>query len=399
MTIDPTWVTGAENSGFGSDHLPFARFIHSGIPCAGVRIGNWAFNLTTASAEQVFAHHFSEGDLTTFMQSGPRVWDEVRTWLQEILRDDVHREFAEMHLIDIQNIELLMPVDVGDYTDFYASENHASNVGKMFRPDAPPLLPNWKHMPVSYHGRAGTMVVSGTPIRRPRGQYVSAPSEPPMFGPCQRLDIEAELGFVIGGTTSLGHPIPVDEAESYIFGIVGLNDWSARDIQAWEYVPLGPNLGKSFATTISAWVTPWSAVGHAMRPLGDQDPKPLPHLAGRDLSQPNLEVSIIINGELLAKAPYESMYWSPTQMLAHMTSNGASIRTGDIFGSGTISGSTIGERGSLLEITWNGTETWGPHQQTFLRDGDEVILEYECEGEFGPLRLGSVSGTILAANG
>jgi fumarylacetoacetase len=294
---------------------------------------------------------------------------------------------------------MLLPVDIADYVDFYASLDHSSNVGRIFRPDAPPLLPNWRHLPVSYHGRAGTVVPSGTPVRRPLGQIRPDPETPPVYEPSRKLDIEAELGFVIGVPSSQGEPVPIEEYESRVFGVVGLNDWSARDIQAWEYVPLGPHLAKSFATSISTWLTPLAALEPARIPLPEQNPEPLPHLTSDSLFGLDIAVEVEINGETVARPPYRSMYWSPAQMLAHMTSNGASSRTGDLFGSGTISGPEREQRGSLLELSWNGRDLWraGGPGGAFLRDGDEVVLRYRSRGVYSEIILGEVTGVIQPA--
>ena len=230
-----------------------------------------------------------------------------------------------------------LPIEVADYVDFYASEHHASNVGTMFRPGGPPLTPNWKHQPIGYHGRSGTVVPSGTPVVRPNGQRKAPDAEAPSFGPSRRLDIEAELGFVVGVGSAQGTSVGVDAFAEHVFGVVILNDWSARDLQAWEYVPLGPFLGKSFATSISAWVLPLAALDAARCPLPRQDPPLLDYLRG-DAYGFAIEVEVWLNGYLVSTCPYASMYYSPAQMVAHLTSNGASLRTGDLLGSGTISG-------------------------------------------------------------
>jgi fumarylacetoacetase len=289
---------------------------------------------------------------------------------------------------------------VGDYVDFYASLHHASNVGRIFRPDQEPLLPNWRHLPVGYHGRGGTVVVSGTPVVRPCGQRKSTEEDSPTFGPSLRLDIEAELGFVLGVGSELGSRIGVDELEQHVFGVVGLNDWSARDIQAWEYVPLGPFLGKSFATSIGAWVTPLAALAAARTELPAQDPAPLPYLVATG-SAPgqalDIAVEVVLNGEVVSRPPYRTMYWSPAQMLAHLTVNGASTRTGDLFASGTISGPEPDTRGSFLELSWGGKEPFAGGR-TFLEDGDEVVLRYSAPGTGGGrITLGDVAGRIEPA--
>jgi fumarylacetoacetase len=287
---------------------------------------------------------------------------------------------------------------VADYVDFYASEHHATNVGKIFRPDNAALPPNWKHLPIGYHGRSGTVVVSGTDVVRPTGQRKGPTDPAPVFGPSIRLDIEAELGFVLGGATPLGSRVCVDDAPDHLFGLVILNDWSARDVQAWEYVPLGPFLGKSFATSVSAWVTPLDALEPARVSLpGQTDPPVLPYLEGRARGiDVHLEVSL--NGTVVSRPEYSTMYWSPEQMLAHLTVNGASLRDGDLFGSGTVSGPEKDSRGSLLELTWNGTEPLtlsDGSTRGFLEDGDTVTMTAWAPGHGGArIGLGEVTGTI-----
>jgi fumarylacetoacetase len=293
-----------------------------------------------------------------------------------------------------------MPFEVADYVDFYASEHHASNLGRLFRPDAEPLLPNWKHLPVGYHGRAGTVVVSGTDIVRPCGQR-KAPEEPaPSYGPTRRLDIEAELGFVVGTGSALGDRIGVDEFAEHVFGVVLVNDWSARDLQAWEYVPLGPHLGKSFATSVSPWVVPLAALEDARVPLPGQDPEPLPYLLSDQDWGLDVELTVDWNGEPVSRPPYREMYWSPAQMLAHMTVNGAAARTGDLFASGTISGPEKHQYGAFIELTRGGREpvTVKGEERTFLLDGDEVVISATAPGAGGArIGFGEVAGTISPA--
>jgi len=294
-------------------------------------------------------------------------------------------------------VTMLLPFAVGDYVDFYASEHHASNVGRMFRPDSEPLLPNWKNLPVGYHGRSGTVVASGTDVVRPSGQRKPPDADAPTYGPSTRLDIEAELGFVVGAPSKLASRVGVDDFAQHVFGLVGLNDWSARDIQAWEYVPLGPFLGKSFATSVSHWVTPLAALDAAWVDLPGQDPDPLPYLQGSAARGLDIDVEVELNGDVVSRPPYASLYWSPAQMLAHMTVNGASLRTGDLFASGTISGAEREQRGSFLELSWGGKEPFAGGR-TFLEDGDEVVLRYTAPGTGGGrIALGEVAGTILPA--
>jgi fumarylacetoacetase len=292
-----------------------------------------------------------------------------------------------------------LPIEVADYVDFYASEYHAANLGRLFRPNDPePLLPNWKHLPVWYHGRSASIVVSGTEIVRPYGQRKGPKDTEPIFGPSVRLDIEAEIGFIVGTGNAMGEPIPVDQAEEHIFGVVLFNDWSARDIQAWEYVPLGPNLGKSFASTISPWVVPMLALQAATVDTPEQKPDVLPYLA---LDRPwGLDVSLEVewNGEVVSRPRYAAMYWSPAQMLAHLTVNGAPTRTGDLFASGTVSGPERDQAGSLIELTWNGSEpvTVAGAKRTFLEDGDEIVLRASAPGADGSrIGFGEARGVIV----
>jgi fumarylacetoacetase len=289
-----------------------------------------------------------------------------------------------------------LPFAVADYVDFYSSLEHATNLGRMFRPDAEPLLPNWRWLPVGYHGRAGTVVVDGTGVRRPRGQRRTPGADVPSYGPSQRLDIELELGFVVGVPSELGEPVPVERFADHVFGVVVVNDWSARDIQAWEYVPLGPFLGKSFQTSISAWVTPLALLeGHRVAgPV--QEPAPLPYLAGgRDWGL-DLDLEVELNGAVVSRSNARELYWTMPQQLAHATANGASVRTGDLMATGTISGAARGSEGSLIELARNGTEPVrlpDGTERSFLEDGDTVVLRARA----GELELGEVRGTVLPA--
>ncbi|WP_028637284.1 fumarylacetoacetase [Nocardioides sp. URHA0032] len=386
-----TWVPGADGSLFDVDNLPYGVFALPGEePRVGVRIGDLVLDLApVAAAEMLDVHHvFEERSLNALMAEGRAVRESVRRWVSGLLTEEPERDLVEPHLVPLQEVTMHLPVEVADYVDFYASEHHASNVGRIFRPDGEALLPNWKHLPVGYHGRAGTVVASGTPVVRPRGQQRGG-----TFGTSKRLDIEAELGFVVGTGSELGTPVPYDAFADHVFGVVGLNDWSARDIQAWEYVPLGPFLGKSFATSISHWVTPIEALDAAWVDLPGQDPEPLPYLGPGAVRGLDIDVEIEVNGEVVSRPPYRTMYWSPAQMLAHLTVNGASLRTGDLFASGTISGPDPDQRGSLLEIGWG-------DESAFLADGDVVTLRYSAPGTAGGrLSLGEVVGVVEPARG
>ncbi|RBQ15588.1 fumarylacetoacetase [Spongiactinospora rosea] len=372
--------------GFGLDNLPYGVFARNGEPPrTGVRFGDHVLDLAAALGDEVFA----AGSLNPFMARGRAFWDDTRGRVRDLLATGEDR-----HLIPLHQVTLLLPVEVADYVDFYCSLEHASNVGQIFRPDQEPLKPNWRHLPVGYHGRAGTVVVSGTPVTRPSGQR-----RPGDVGPTAKLDIEAEVGYVVGTPSAFGSP--AGAFADHVFGVTLLNDWSARDIQAWEYVPLGPFLGKSFATSISPWVTPLAALAAARVPGREQDPQPVDYLRRSEPWGLDLALVVELNGEPVARPPYREMYWTPDQMLAHMTVNGASLRTGDLFASGTVSGPEFGQRGSLLELTWNGTDPIKlPSGETraFLEDGDTVTITATAPGaDGGRITLGEVSGTILPA--
>jgi fumarylacetoacetase len=292
---------------------------------------------------------FRSWSLNPFLARGRDVWRETHERVASL--------DAPAH--DPETVELLLPFSVADYVDFYSSLEHATNLGRILRPNQEPLLPNWRHLPIGYHGRAGTVVVSGTPIRRPRGQLKQGE-----FGATQRLDVELEIGFVVGTPSLLGEPVPHDRALEHVFGLVLVNDWSARDIQAWEYQPLGPFLGKSFATSISAWVVPLDELAGRRVELPPQEPEPLPYLRAEPWAY-DLPLEIELNGETLSRTNARHLYWSVEQQIAHVTVNGASLRTGDLLASGTISGTDPAARGSLIELFEN---------TRFLSDGDEVVL-------------------------
>jgi fumarylacetoacetase len=314
-----------------------------------------------------------------------------------VLSDEAYRDAVEPHLHALEAVTLHLPFEVADYVDFYASEHHAGNVGALFRPDDPRLPAAWRHLPIAYHGRAGTVVVSGTEVVRPSGQRRGA--DGPEFGPSTRLDIEAEIGFVVGGATSLGMPVPLSETADHLFGVVLLNDWSARDIQAWEYVPLGPFLGKSFATSISAWVTPMSALAAARVELPGQDPRPHEYLHDDEVVRGvDLHLEVRLNGTVVSRPESSHMYWSPEQMLAHLTVNGASLRDGDLFASGTVSGPEPHTLGCLLELTRNGAEPLTLDDgttRTYLEDGDVVTITAWAPGPDGSrVGVGEVTGRV-----
>ena len=397
------WVEGAAGSTYDVDNLPYGMFstAEGDAPRVGVRIGDYVLDAApVAPAEMLeIAHALEAPTLNQIMAAGRPTWTLLRTWFTHLLTDESARDLVEPNLSPVDRITLHQPFDVADYVDFYCSLQHATNVGRIFRPDGEALLPNWRHLPVGYHGRAGTVVVSGTPVIRPHGQRKPADSDVPVFGPSQRLDIEAEVGFVVGAPAGSGR-LGADDTPDHVFGVVLLNDWSARDIQAWEYVPLGPFLGKSFATSISGWVTPYDAFEAARVDLPRQEPVPLDYLSVDGKAGLEIDIEVLLNGEVVSRPPYASMYWSPAQMLAHMTVNGASLRTGDLFASGTVSGDERGQRGSFLELSWGGKEpfTAGGRERTFLEDGDEVVLRATAPGALGGrIALGEVSGRIEPA--
>ncbi|GGO12499.1 fumarylacetoacetase [Micromonospora parathelypteridis] len=397
-----TWVTGADGSPYGVTNLPYGVFrTDGGQPRIGVRIGSWVFDLAAAEAAELVlaAGALLRPTLNEFMALGRPQWTAVRQRITELLTDPSHRAAVEPMLVPLDDVELLLPIEVADYVDFYSSEHHASNVGQIFRPGQPPLLPNWKHLPIGYHGRAGTVVVSGTPVIRPTGQRASA--EGPVTGPSVRLDIEAEVGFVVGVPSALGDRVSVDDFADHVFGVVLVNDWSARDIQAWEYQPLGPFLGKSFATSISAWVTPLDALSDAFVPAPDQDPPVVDYLRAVPHLGLDLRLAVEWNGEQVSEPPFATMYWTPAQQLAHLTVNGASLRTGDLYASGTVSGPDRSQVGSFLELTWGGAEPikLGDESRTFLADGDTVTITATAPGPDGTtIALGQVTGTVRPAH-
>jgi fumarylacetoacetase len=398
-----SWVDGAAGSAFDVTNLPYGVFSHDGEdPRVGARIGDFVVDLAPLAATQLFnsGNVFQATSLNPFMALGRPAWHVARTWLVDLLSDVAERDEVEPYLIPMAQVDMRLPVEVADYVDFYCSREHATNVGRIFRPDAEALLPNWRYLPVGYHGRAGTVVPSGTPVVRPKGQRKAPDEKAPTYGPSRRLDIEAELGFVVGVGSRLGEPVRTRDFDDHVFGAVLLNDWSARDIQAWEYVPLGPFLGKSFATSISCWVVPIEALESARTHLPGQDPPPLSYLEVDGDAGLDIDVEIDLNGTVISRPPYSTMYWGPAQMLAHMTVNGASLRTGDLFASGTISGPDREQRGSLLELSWGGQEPFeiDGRPRSFLEDGDEVTLTATAPGPDGTrIGLGEVRGRIQPA--
>jgi len=362
-----------------------------GSPRAGARAGDRVLDLAALARAGLLdafpgaADAFAAPALDGFMAAGRAAWEATGAQLATLVGD----ARAERHSHAADDVAPVLPFTVADYADFYASLDHATNLGRLLRPGGEPLPPNWRHLPVGYHGRAGTVVVSGTDVVRPSGQFLAAGAGAPSFGPTTRLDIELELGFVIGTPSRLGEPVPVERALDHLFGVVLLNDWSARDLQAWEYQPLGPFLGKSFATSIGAWVTPLSALPRIAAPA--QRPEPLPYLREPPWAL-DVALEVELNGAIVARSNARHLYWTPAQMIAHLTANGASLRTGDLLGSGTISGPERDQRGSLIELGWNGAEPIelpGGATRTFLDDGDAVVLR--------GAGIGEVAGRIVPA--
>jgi fumarylacetoacetase len=402
-----TWLDVPADHPFGLQTLPYGVFSPAdGSPRVGVRIGDLVLDAAAAAARggMESGEVWACAGLNRFLALGPSAWAAARDWLTMVLSDDAHRDAVEPFLRPLADVTMHLPFAVGDYVDFYASEHHAGNVGAIFRPDRPDLPAAWKHLPIGYHGRAGTVVVSGTEVVRPNGQRKGADDPTPVFGPSVRLDIEAEVGFVVGGSTALGSAVPVDEAADHLFGVVLLNDWSARDIQAWEYVPLGPFLGKSFATSISAWVTPMAAFDDARIPVpGQADPEPLPYLRpnGPAAQGIDLHLEVCVNGSVVSRPEFRAMYWSPEQLLAHLTVNGATLRDGDLFASGTVSGPDPGSFGSLLELSWNGARPLAlddGSRRSFLENGDVVRMTAWAPGPDGSrVGVSEVVGRVVPA--
>jgi fumarylacetoacetase len=416
-----SWVPGADGSGFGIEHLPYGIVRRAGeAPRMAVRIGGLALDLAALGEAGLLAvpglsaETLNAPALGPFLSLGPGAWSATRARLVELL--DAAGEGArdvgalgERALVPLAAVEALLPVAVGDYVDFYSSLEHATNLGRILRPGGEPVLPNWRHLPVAYHGRAGSIVSTGTPVRRPSGQRApQEPSEGPTFGPERQLDFELELGFLTGAGSAPGATIPAHAAGEHIFGVVLVNDWSAREIQRWEAQPLGPFLGKSFATQIAAWVTPLEALAPHRVHGPRQDPPPLPYLRTDEpwAFDIDLEVAIVPAGShepvTVTRTNARELYWNAAQQLAHATSGGVAPRAGDLFASGTISGAEPGSYGSLIELSWGGTRPLvldGAESRegarTFLEDGDTVIMRGVAGAGRPRLELGEVRGTVL----
>ncbi len=403
-----TWIAG--NTDFPIDHLPYGVVQPANSqPRLGVAVGTNVLDLAACvragAVSAIDESVASAPSLNPLIDLGPEAWAALRSQLLELVRSPNGPRGATDLLHPVENVELLLPIDVADYVDFYSSLEHATNLGRFFRPDGDPLLPNWRHVPIGYHGRAGTVVASGQSIVRPRGQRKSPDEVAPTFGPSARLDIELELGAVLSRQRHPGD-LTVQEAHEHIFGLVLLNDWSARDIQSWEYQPLGPFLGKSFATTISPWVVPMASAERFLALAPVQDPPPLPYL--RDDRRRNFNIHLEIEvrphdsvtSTIVSTTNSSSIYWTFGQQIAHMVSNGATLRTGDLIGTGTISGEHPGSEGSFIELSKNGSDPFrvGEAARTFLEDGDTVALRGRLGDSNGP-SFGDCAGTIWPARG
>jgi fumarylacetoacetase len=417
-----SWLEVPDDSDFPIQNLPFGIFSTSSLsPRSGVAIGGNVLNLSalyaagflTTSTELPFTESdYAASNLNPIINYGKAATRALRSRLSFLLNSDSSelRDAQDSHastIIPLSSVTMHLPVNVGDYTDCYSSEDHARNVGKMFRDPENALLPNWKHMPVAYHGRASSIVVSGTPITRPHGQLKPSETEPPIFGASRLLDFELEMAFITHPGKPLGNPISTEEANDYIFGLVLFNDWSARDIQKWEYIPLGPFLGKNFASSISPWIVTLDALEPYSVSGPDQEPKVLPYLeySGNSHYDIDLEVEIIPeNGDakVVCRSNFKHMYWNMRQQLAHHTVNGCNIRGGDMIASGTISGPEEGSFGSMLEISWKGTKPVDMPdgtQRRFINDGDTVIMRGSQKTASGiSIGFGEVSGKLLPAN-
>lgn len=412
-----SWIEVPDKSDFPIQNIPFGVFITKNDDITiGTRIGNTAIDMGALQRLHYFDgieltdDMFMQDTLNDFISDGKKTWRLVRNRLAELfdaenpkLRDN--KEHRDIILFDVSEIEMLLPVQIGDYTDFYSSKEHATNVGKMFRDPENALLPNWLHIPVGYHGRSSTIVPSGVPVRRPNGQTLPAGETQPIFGPSRLVDFELETAFITTDANLMGEPIPVAEAEDYIFGMVLFNDWSARDIQKWEYVPLGPFLAKNFASSISPWIVTLDALEPFRVKSPEQNPKPFPYLQqeGEHAFDINLQVAIQPENEVetvVSNSNFKYMYWTMSQQLAHHTVNGCRVNSGDMMGSGTISGPTEDSFGSMLELTWGGKnpiQMKDGSERKFINDNDTVIIRGYCENDEIRIGFGECSSKLLPA--
>lgn len=415
-----SFVDVPHHSHFPIQNLPYGIFSPKtgGLPRVGVAIGEWVLDLSLLEARGMFdgpelraRSVFMQPALNTFMRLGRGAWREARQTIQELLRADnpTLRDNAllrERALLPMSAVHMHLPANIGDYTDFYSSREHASNVGAMFRGAENPLLPNWLHLPVAYHGRSSSIVVSGTAVHRPCGQTKAPDAAQPTFGPTRELDFELEMGFFVGPGNALGRAITAEAAADHIFGLVLLNDWSARDIQRWEYRPLGPFLAKNFATSISPWVVTLDALAPFRCAGPAQEPEPLPYLQSHDHCAYDIHLEVQLQtaaaGEtaVISRSNARYLYWSMCQQLAHHTATGCNLRPGDLLATGTISGPTPDSYGSMLELTWRGERPLalpGGETRQFLADGDTITLSGWCQGEGYRVGFGEVMGTIIPA--
>ena len=399
-----------ENSDFSIHNIPFGIFSTKNLsPRAGVAIGNHILDLVALSQLNVFDFDtsvFEKDTLNDFISLGKPITNIVRTSIQNWIFDKNSLMADKPNLFVLQSeSKMHLPIKIGDYTDFYSSLEHATNVGTMFRDKDNPLLPNWKHIPVGYHGRASSIIVSEEPIRRPKGQIMPLNSSQPIFQATQRLDFELEMAFITGIKTKIGEPISIEDAEDHIFGLVLLNDWSARDIQKWEYVPLGPFLGKSFASSISPWIVTLEALEQFKVSGPIQNTKVLPYLKYSGKKNYNIELEVSIKPEdsdeqVIAKSNFKYLYWNMTQQLTHQTVNGCNINVGDLYGSGTISGKSTDSYGSMLELSWMGTKPLQMKNgsiRKFLKDGDTISLSGFSQKNGQRVGFGEVETKILPA--
>ncbi|KAG6475585.1 fumarylacetoacetase-like [Zingiber officinale] len=413
------------DSHFPIENLPYGVFRPSSAcgggdaaaPRPGVAIGDFVLDLSVVSSAGLFdgpilnnSPCFLQASLNMFVGLGRPAWKEARLTLQRLLSVDEptlrdNSSLREKCLLKMSEVEMLLPTVIGDYTDFFSSMHHAKNCGLIFRGPAKPIQENWFHLPIAYHGRASSVVISGTPIVRPRGQAYPTGNSPPYFGPTQKMDFELEMAAIVGPGNELGKPIDVNIAADHIFGLVLMNDWSARDIQAWEYVPLGPFLGKSFGTTISPWIVTLDALEPFACEAPKQDPEPLPYLTESKHVNYDIPLEVWIKPAghehpvLVTSSNFSNLYWTLTQQLAHHTINGCNLRPGDLLGTGTISGPEEGSVGCLLELTWNGQKPQNLNGtiRKFLEDGDEVMFKACCKGKGYNVGFGSCTGKIQPA--
>lgn len=415
-----SFIEVKKGSHFPIQNLPYGIFSseNNHSKRVGVAIGDHVLDLSVLENEGFFTKIIGDNRtvfdcpfINDFMSLGNVVWSAVRKKLQQVLSADEpqlrdNEALRKKALYNRNEVTLHLPVKIGDYTDFYASKEHATNVGIMFRGKDNALMPNWTHLPVAYHGRASSVVLSGTKVRRPLGQTKPQNVDTPVFGPCRQLDFELEMGYLIGTGNKLGEPISIEEAEDHIFGMVLVNDWSARDIQAWEYQPLGPFLAKNFATSISAWIVPMEALEPFRTDGPVQEPKPLEYLSQEGANSFDINLDIYLKGERqstpkqISSSNYRYQYWSAAQMVAHHTISGCGLNTGDLMGTGTISGQEKDSRGSLLELTWRGTEPIDlgeDGQRSWLEDGDELTITGWCQGDGYVVGFGEVTGLIEPA--